>query len=132
MIDELGRAFDRRGSEPERGVCADARADQREEQHGRNHPLAGDAGGAHGDDFTIGGHAAEAYEDADQDAEGDGVREHAGQRECEELEHDARVRGVGANEKLEDGIGAFEEQDERGEQGAEDGAGEDLAEDVAA
>ena len=88
-----------------------------------------EAGGAHGDDFAVGGQAAESEQDTDEHGHGNGDHEEVGKEEENDFK-DALKGGAVADDGVED-FGEFLHEKDEGEQCATDeGVGEDLAEDV--
>ncbi len=61
--------------EPQRRGGGGEHAEESEEQDGRDHAAAGNAGGSHGGDLSVGGHAAEGEKDSGEYAQGDRGRE---------------------------------------------------------
>ncbi len=88
------------------------------------------AGGAHRGDLAVGCQAAKAKKNADEhrhgDGVGEGVRQHVG-----EDPHDIGQRSRVADDQLEDLAQVAYEQDKGEEGSAEQGVGDDFAEDVA-
>ena len=88
------------------------------------------AGGAHGDDFAVGGQPAEPQQHAHQHRHGNGDLEEVGQREEKNLHH-VGERGAVADHHLQDVRQVLHEENEGEERAADERVGENLAEDVA-
>ncbi len=88
------------------------------------------ARGADGDDFAVGGQAAQSQQNAHQHRHGDRDPEQVGQGEEKDLQHIGEGGAV-ANHHFEDLRKAGDEQDEGEQRASDQCVGENLAEDVA-
>lgn len=117
-------------AEPKRHAKSKSRAGSGENADGQENAAAADAESGEGDDFAVGGHAAETQEDANQDGHGQGEGEDTGQEAEKEFEDLTAGAGV-ADEERHQANELRDEQNE-GENGeSEERVAENFTNDIA-
>ena len=117
------------GSEVESVDEADGEGGEGEDGDDADEAEGSDAAGAHGGDFGVGGEAAEAKQDAGEDGGGDGDGEGVGEHVADDA-HGVGERGA-VDQEVDDLVDVVHEEHEGEEDSAEEGVGDDFAENVA-
>ncbi len=113
------------------GVCQSQQSTSDGDDGGDAYKVAdAEAGGAHGDDFAVGGQMAEPEQNPDQDRHGDGDAEEVGEGEEEDLRRVGEC-GTIAHNHLQDVGKVGHEENEGEERAAYERVGENFTENVA-